>query len=68
MFNKNMKENEIKREYSFNETLKDILGAVNKLDYGIITIKIHDSKIVQIEITQKKRYDDTELNEKGGGI
>jgi hypothetical protein len=67
MFTKNAKENKVKREYSFNETLKDIMDAVNRLDYGIITIKIHDSKIVQLEITQKKRYDEGTF-EKGGGI
>jgi hypothetical protein len=48
--------------------IKDIRNAVIGLDYGMITIKVHNSKITQIEITRKKRYDDNGLVEKGGGI
>ena len=48
--------------------IKDIRNAVVGLDYGTVTIKVHNSKITQIEITQKRRYDDSGLVEKGGGI
>jgi hypothetical protein len=48
--------------------VKDIRNAVVGLDYGTVTIKVHNSKITQIEITQKRRYDDNGLVEKGGGI
>jgi len=48
--------------------VKDIRNAIAMLDYGTVTIKVHNSKIVQIEITQKKRFDDVGLVEKGGGI
>jgi hypothetical protein len=48
--------------------IKDIRNAVIGLDYGTVTIKVHNSKITQIEITQKRRYDDSGLVEKGGGI
>lgn len=48
--------------------IKDIRNAVVDLDYGIVTIKVHNSKITQIEITQKRRYDDSGLVEKGGSI
>jgi len=48
--------------------IKDIRDAVVGLDYGTVTIKVHNSKITQIEITQKRRYDDNGLYEKGGGI
>jgi hypothetical protein len=47
--------------------IKDIRNAIIGLDYGTVTIKVHNAKITQIEITQKKRYDDG-LVEKGGGI
>jgi hypothetical protein len=47
--------------------VKDIRNAIVDLDYGTVTIKVHNSKITQIEITQKRRYDDG-LVEKGGGI
>ena len=48
--------------------IKDIRNAVVGLDYGTVTIKVHNSKITQIEITQKRRYDDSGIVEKGGGI
>jgi hypothetical protein len=52
-----------------NETIiKDIKNMVSELDYGTVTIKVHCSKIVQVEITQKKRFDEAGLMEKGGGI
>jgi len=48
--------------------IRDIKTAITELDYGTVTIKVHNSKITQIEITQKRRYDDSGLYEKGGGI
>ena len=48
--------------------IKDIRNAVAGLDYGTVTIKVHNAKITQIEITHKRRYDDGNLYEKGGGI
>ena len=48
--------------------IRDIRNAVAELDYGTVTIKVHNGKIVQIEITQKKRFDSGGLVEKGGGI
>ncbi len=48
--------------------IKDIRNAVAGLDYGTVTIKVHNSKITQIEITQKRRYEDSGIVEKGGGI
>ncbi|MGA2172997.1 MAG: YezD family protein [Sedimentisphaerales bacterium] len=48
--------------------VRDIRNAIADLDYGTVTIKVHNAKIVQIEITQKKRFDDGGLVEKGGGI
>jgi len=35
------------------------------LDYGDVLIKVHNSRIVQIEVTQKKRFDDVK---EGSGI
>jgi len=48
--------------------VRDIGNAIADLDYGTVTIKVHNSKIVQVEITQKKRFGDGGLVEKGGGI
>jgi hypothetical protein len=56
-------------EYATNDTIiRDIKNAIAGLDYGTVTIKVHNSNIVQVEITQKKRFDDGGLVEKGGGI
>lgn len=48
--------------------VKDIIDAVEGLDYGSILIKVHDAKVVQIEITERKRFEQTVKFEKGGGI
>ena len=47
--------------------IKDIAEAVASLRFGEIVIKVHDSKIIQIEKTEKTRYDSYHM-EQGGGI
>ncbi len=49
-----------------NDTvIKNIKEAVLGLDYGDVLIKVHNSRIVQIEVTQRKRFDDFK---EGSGI
>lgn len=48
--------------------VKDISETIHTLKYGTVTIVVHNSKIVQIETTQKDRFDDIWLLEGGGGI
>jgi hypothetical protein len=48
--------------------LKDIGNAVAGLEYGTVTIKVHDSKIIQIEVSERKRFDDVWKLEGGAGI
>ena len=48
--------------------IKDISDAVDGLEYGTVAIKIHNSKIIQIEVTEKKRFDDVWQIGEGGGI
>lgn len=48
--------------------IKDLSEQVLNLKYGTIVIKVHDSKIVQVEVTERTRYEDVWLVEKGGGI
>ena len=48
--------------------IKEIAEAVAALKFGEIVIKIHDSKIIQIEKTEKLRYDAYHVMERGGGI
>jgi len=47
--------------------IKDISDSVHNLRYGTVTITVHNSKIVQVEVAQKNRFDDVWLVE-GGGI
>jgi hypothetical protein len=47
--------------------VNEISQAVTGLEYGSVLIKVHDSKIVQVEITERKRFDEFKV-EKGGGI
>jgi hypothetical protein len=48
--------------------IKEIIEALNSLEYGHIQITVHNSRIVQIDKTEKTRFDDIWLIEKGGGI
>ena len=48
--------------------IKDIAQALNGLEFGTVAIKVHNSKIIQIEVTEKKRFDDVWLIGEGGGI
>lgn len=47
---------------------KEIIEAIGSLRYGHIQITVHDYRIVQIDKTEKNRFDDIWLIEKGGGI
>lgn len=51
-----------------NTILNDIARSLEKLPFGTITIKIQDFKIVQVEITEKKRLDVMGFNDRDGGI
>jgi len=48
--------------------IKDIAQAVDNLEYGTVTVKVHDRKITQVEVAQKKRFEDVWRIEEGGGI
>jgi hypothetical protein len=48
--------------------LKEISDAIHGLAFGTVTIKINQSKIVQIEVAESKRFDDVWSVEGGGGI
>ena len=36
--------------------IKEIVGFIQQVNYGEVTITIHDSEIVQIEKREKKRF------------
>jgi hypothetical protein len=46
---------------------KDIAEILRNLKFGEVIIKVHDSKIIQVEKTEKSRYDSFHM-EQGGGI
>jgi len=48
--------------------IKDIAEAVDSLEYGTVTVKVHDRKITQVEVAQRKRFEDVWKVEEGGGI
>lgn len=48
--------------------LKRISDAVASLEYGEVSIKVHDSKIIQIEVMKRTRFDEIWKMEGGAGI
>lgn len=48
--------------------IKEISDAIETLSYGTVTVKVHDRKITQVEVAEKKRFDDVWKIEEGGGI
>jgi len=48
--------------------IKEISDAVETLSFGTVTIKVHDRKITQVEVAERKRFDDVWKVEEGGGI
>ncbi len=48
--------------------IKNISDSIHGINYGTVTITIHNSKIVQIEVSQKNRFDDVWTVQEGGGI
>ncbi|MEI6632589.1 MAG: YezD family protein [Chlamydiota bacterium] len=48
--------------------LRIVGNAVQSLQFGTVTIKVHDTRIVQIEVTEKIRFGERRDYEKGGGI
>jgi hypothetical protein len=48
--------------------IKDIAQAVDSLEYGTVTLKVHDRKIIQVEVAERKRFEDVWKIEEGGGI
>jgi len=51
-----------------DEIIREISGAVKNITYGTVSITVHNSRITQIEVSEKKRFDNLWKFEKGGGI
>jgi hypothetical protein len=48
--------------------IKEISSSVETLEYGEVVIKVHNNKIIQIDVSEKKRFDEVWKIEGGGGI
>ena len=48
--------------------IKDIADSIHGIDYGAVTVTLHDSRIVQIEVSRKSRFDAIWTVQEGGGI
>jgi len=47
--------------------IKDISNSIHGLRFGTVVITVHNARIVQIEVTEKNRFDDV-WHVEGGGI
>jgi hypothetical protein len=63
-----MKPNHNSIEPQNEKIVQEILGKLKTLGFGHITITVHNAKIVQIETTEKKRFEKLPLHEDGSGI
>ncbi len=48
--------------------IKDINDTIRGLNYGIVTITVHDARIVQVEVAKKTRFDGIWTVQDGAGI
>ena len=63
-----MEKGDQKKSIINDAIIKELNDSVHGLKYGTISITVHNSKIVQIEVSEKKRFDDVWTIEEGGGI
>jgi hypothetical protein len=59
---------DLKKNIVNDAILKEISDAIHRLAFGTVTIKINNSKIIQIEVAENRRFDDVWSVEGGGGI
>ena len=41
---------------SLSEPMRTVLDALNSLRFGAIQLTVHDGKLVQVDITERKRF------------
>lgn len=41
---------------SFPEPIRAVLDALAKLKFGAIQLTVHDGKLVQVDVTERKRF------------
>lgn len=58
----------INKKYKKEDALvTQILGALKSIQYGYVQITVHNSKVVQIDKTEKFRLDDQKSSKLKGG-
>jgi len=63
-----MSSNQKSKKFLNDSIIKEISDAVGSLEYGEVHIKVHNKKIIQIEIAERRRFDGVWKLEEGGGI
>ncbi|MCX5646711.1 MAG: YezD family protein [Phycisphaerae bacterium] len=56
------------RNVPTDAVIQGLKKAIEALKYGMIIIKVHNGKIAQVEITEKRRFNEPLEFEKGDGI
>jgi hypothetical protein len=56
------------RDVSTDAVIQELKKAIEALKYGMVAIKVHNGKITQVEITEKRRFNEPLEFEKGDGI
>jgi hypothetical protein len=56
------------RDVSTDAVIQELKKAIEALKYGMVAIKAHNGKITQVEITEKRRFNEPLEFEKGDGI
>jgi hypothetical protein len=56
------------KDFINDAIIRDIKTAVERLKYGTVIITVHNNKITQMEVSEKKRFDNVWTIEEGGGI
>lgn len=51
-----------------DEILKEVFELLNNLKYGNVQITVHNSRVVQIDKTEKTRFDEIRKLENGSAI
>ena len=41
---------------SFSEPIRAVLDALTKLRFGAIQLTVHEGKLVQVDVTERKRF------------
>lgn len=41
---------------TFPEPIRAVLDALNKLRFGAIQLTVHEGKLVQVDVTERKRF------------